>query len=428
MWVVLFVLLAALGVGLLGWWSRRRIALACPPQDLQRPLEPSSFTVLEAPPGDPGVPKSPRLEDQPEAWRDGMAGFGRTLQTLGVDHITFIHGTFVGNDPMSVSSTLQTLAPGFDWDTRLGPLLKGTTNLVFKDHGNFTPAYVQLAEAALGIPAHLFVWGSENHHLSRVRGAIDLVAELQRRGPRRPLLIGHSHGGQVIALACQILARCAHVPPLLELCGVESPASELPAKGVDAVTLGTPPRYGWPRHPGVRALHVVNHRGSSPQAGHWSGVLTTQDGDYVQQWGVEGSDSPSPSAPVRALNRALDPLLGPGHDPTRWRQALAHRRRVHDGGHTLLVDYGDRGRTPNLFRTNLGHATYTRQREMYRLFALVAPRLSPSAPTLTLPGVRLTFPWPQFSGPPAPRVLHRCPKAQFPTSKSPGHSGAAGDF
>ncbi|MEM1025949.1 MAG: hypothetical protein AAGD10_17510 [Myxococcota bacterium] len=402
------LLVLLLGAGLL--WRRSRKPLVCPPQDLTQSLPPSAFTLVPSPPGDEGTPKSPKLADQPEDWRAGMAGFGRRFRELGIDHIVFIHGTFVGNDPISVSSTLKTLAPSIDWSARVGPLLKGTTNLVFKDHGNFTPAYVRLAEEALQVPAHLFVWGSENHHLSRLRGALALIEDLQSRGPRRPLLIGHSHGGQVIALACQLLTECSHGPGLLEVCDANPPGLSLPRGGVDVVTLGTPPRYGWPRHPGVRPLHIVNHRGSGAEAGHWSGVLTTQDGDYVQQWGIEGSDTPSPSAPDRALNRALDRLLGPGHDPARWREALSHRRRVHDGGHTLLVDYGDRGRAPNLFRTNLGHATYTRQREMFRLFALVEPRLMPSA-SLTLRGLRLTLPRPHFSGPPAPRVLHRCPKA-----------------
>ena len=259
---------------------------------------------------------------------------------------------------------------------------------------------MELFGAATRLPCSLFVWSSENTHTARLSAAVRLVGHLAERfeghraseGGRRALLVGHSHAGQVFALALQLVHAVEHAPLLLDVAErlgedrdwLSLHLERLRELELEVVTMGTPVRYGWPRESQARLLHIVNHRGAEPVGGRLDGVRSTRDGDYVQQWGVAGSDLPAPSPQLRQLNGILDEALGPGCAPRIWLDNLRHRRRVHHGGHTLLVDYRDddpRGR-PNFLATNFGHSVYTRRRSMEFLTAAIAgalpvPRTTP---------------------------------------------------
>jgi hypothetical protein len=130
---------------------------------------------------------------------------------------------------------------------------------------------------------------------------------------------------------------------------------------LDIATFGMPPRYGFATNSRCRALHVVNHRGEEPHAGSLTGVLHTEHGDYVQQWGIAGSDLPPNTAKERELAVRLDALLGAGSDVKAWLQHVRHRTRVSQHGFSYLVDYGDRsvGKMPNCLGTCFGHGVYT---------------------------------------------------------------------
>jgi hypothetical protein len=211
----------------------------------------------------------------------------------------------------------------------------------------------------------------------------------------RVLLAGHSHGGQLFALLSQLAARVSGHEDLLlaahargeDVGALEEHLELLRRCAVDAVTFGTPPRYGWARGAGFRVLHVVNHRGAAPRSGSLRGLLHTARGDYVHQIGVPGSDFPAPTAADRALNDRLDRVLGAGTDLRVLLRNVARGMRVAPHGHTVLVDYGDAapGRVlPNFLATGLGHAAYTRGDAMLfhaRLVAdhFYAPRESPDS-------------------------------------------------
>ena len=81
----------------------------------------------------------------------------------------------------------------------------------------------------------------------------------------------------------------------------------------------------------------------------------------------------------RELNQRLDAILGPGSDARAWREHMRHRRRIHDGGHTCLVDYGDRapGLMPNCLSTLFGHGVYTTTAAMLFNLRLVTDKLYP---------------------------------------------------
>ena len=364
--------------------DRRAVAarVECPPQryDTRAAVGSYAHATIDVEPRP--HPKSDRLEDQPADWRRIMRSLGHRLTDAGIAEVTFVHGTFVGTDPFSLLGSIRELSPRVDASIvdRLGLLLKGASDRLARDRGNFHRGYVDLFGGAVDRPCSLFVWSSENSHTARLRAAVRLahhlvakVDALSEPNAPRLLLVGHSHAGQVFALLLQLLTDCRHAPDLVRIAGQLGEdvdwlllhLDRLRKLQIDVVTFGTPVRYGWPARSREQLLHIVNHRGDEPTAGRLDGVPTTRDGDYIQQWGIAGSDLPATTAALRALNGQLDEQLGPGHAPRTWIELLERRKRVHDGGFTLLVDYRDASaRGPNCFQTNFGHAVYTRRSNM----------------------------------------------------------------
>jgi pimeloyl-ACP methyl ester carboxylesterase len=252
-------------------------------------------------------------------------------------------------------------------------LSKIPSDRMLRDLGNYTAEYVALFEKSLGggIPATRFLWSSANHHIARLRAAADLLRLLASAelGRTRVLLLGHSHGGQVLALLTQLVYPAKTAPALWAALGeIGEPLEELMELArkvararLDVATFGMPPRYGFATGPRCRAMHVVNHRGEEPRASSLGGVLYTEGGDYVQQWGIAGSDLPPATAKEREVAARLDALLGAGSDVKAWLQHVRHRARVSQHGFSYLVDYGDRGvgGMPNFLGTCFGHGVYT---------------------------------------------------------------------
>lgn len=360
----------------IAWWLRLRQRPApCLPQQYELAPLTGTFALRALEPLPPIVRESPVLEAQSPAWRAAMETAGNRLRRAGVRQVVFVHGTFVGHDPTLMLSALQgplsALGPGLL--PTLQRLSKSSSDRVLGDLGNYTAEYVSLFQGALGggIPATRFLWSSANHHLARLRAAADLLRFLAgaRLGRARALLLGHSHGGQVLALLTQLVYPAKTAPALWAALGeLGEPLDELKELArtvararLDVATFGMPPRYGFATGPRCRALHVVNHRGEEPRAGALGGVLYTEGGDYVQQWGIAGSDLPPATAKERELAARLDALLGAGSDVKAWLQHVRHRARVSQHGFSYLVDYGDRGAggMPNFLGTFFGHGVYT---------------------------------------------------------------------
>ena len=394
-------------------WRRSRLQkpeahapfpLPCPPQvyttdETARPAGPVVWETFER--SGPSAATSWRYEDQPALWREALAVLGMRLETWGVVHIALVHGTFMGDDPFSIAGTVRALVPGLRPETEhaVSKLARSASRQVLRDHGNFLAEYAELLGRGLAssIRVERFSWSAGNYHLARLEAAIELtryldtsLGRLSQETPARVLLVGHSHAGQVFALLVQMLAEVEHVPELFavaEESGADIPLlrerlGRLRSFGLDVVTLGTPPRYGWPLWPGYRLLHIINHRGSAPTAGSIRGLLHTTDGDYIQQWGIAGSDLPAADAKARKLNLRLDAILGVGADTKAWRGHVRAKVRVPAYGKTLLVDYRDGNRLkPNAVDTFFGHAVYTRKRVMLFNFELIAEHLYPALPS-----------------------------------------------
>ncbi len=133
------------------------------------------------------------------------------------------------------------------------------------------------------------------------------------------------------------------------------------------MTFGTPVRYGWDSSGYSRLLHFIYHRPvdglpnyRAPFPPKLERVLTAADGDYVQQFGIAGTNLvPSPFTWRSWLaDSRLNELLQPGLRRTDLVERLQAGVRVPAEGSTLLVDYGPPA--GNIGRHVAGHAVYTR--------------------------------------------------------------------
>ncbi|MHC4960171.1 MAG: hypothetical protein ACYTGN_17595, partial [Planctomycetota bacterium] len=310
----------------------------------------------------PGVPVH-FLRPEP-----GAPAAGEAYRAAGVAAIYLVHGTFVGTDASGLIGELSRFAPGAG--ARLRRWWKRTVDRVAGDAANYTEEYARALEAAVGIPVRLFLWSSENHHLGRSRAAVRLLDELAGIGDGRVLLWGHSHGGNVLALASNLLGGDpASRREFLRAARINIREPAWPRATLDMVTFGTPVRYGWDTNGYGKLLHVIHHRPVPGLPDYQARfppdpreVAAGEGGDHVQQFGIAGTNFPPSIFQWRSwrADRRLNGLLQPG---LRARDLLARLKRgvrVPDEGETLLVDYGEP--EPGIREHVAGHAVYTYQR------------------------------------------------------------------
>lgn len=323
-------------------------------------------------------------EGQSPQWRERMHRVGSAMSKENLKHVYFVHGTFAGHDPWGIVETLKIIYPSIpktlaETANRLSK--KGVDQLI-KDSGNFTKEYVDIFRAAINhqITCELFHWSSANHHIARLKGAVNLLYSMADRiqhfsSSDRLLLVGHSHAGQMFALITVMATWDFASRSLVKIAGE---AGEDPAKiwraleqvnklTIDYVTLGTPPSYAWADSGYYRLLNIINHRGNTFLAGSLKGLLTTKSGDYIQQLGILGSDLIAATAHERRLNRKLDEILGEGSNIRLWSDLIKHKMRVPPHGRTFLVNYGDNAAVPNFHQTFFGHGIYTKYHAMLYL-------------------------------------------------------------
>lgn len=325
-----------------------------------------------------------------------MDAVGRALSESGVSAVYLAHGTFVGGDTLGIFAGLGRVFPSIG---ALAPrLVKRLVDRLTGELGNYTGEFAQCFETAINrpdrphIPVRRFPWSGENHHLGRADGAVRLIEELAARREEhggRILLWGHSHAGNIFALASHLLSgdrraidaffeaaeiyytwpvfNCVDIPVWARMRQllVSNPAP-LGSSVLDMVTFGTPIRYGWNAAGHGKLLHFVNRRPAERLPEYRAvfpprldDVMMAADGDYVQQLGIAGTNFP-PSVLAwrsRLADRRLHALFERGLPAAKQRERFAAGAIVPDAGTTLLVDYGplDGG----LARHMAGHALYT---------------------------------------------------------------------
>ncbi|MBC8351434.1 MAG: hypothetical protein H8E66_05575 [Planctomycetes bacterium] len=325
-----------------------------------------------------------------------MQAVGRALRAADVRAIYLVHGSFVGADAFGLFSEVARVSSAAAEPLRR--LQKQLLDAIAKDAGNYTVAFAREFESALSIdddaplPVRLFNWSSENHHIGRADGAIHLIADSRDSAPSggRVLVWGHSHGGNVLALITNLLGGDARLrrkffhacrsyyrwpglnrvdlpewPRVQRM--LEDEAVLARSSGLDLVTFGTPVRYGWDAGGYGKLLHFIHHRpvpGKDPTVAEFpreaEDVFTAKFGDYVQQFGIAGTNfAPAAWAWRAALaDVRLGRLLQPGIRKRKLLERLKVGTRSHDEGTNLLVDYGlPEG---HVGQHLAGHAVYTR--------------------------------------------------------------------
>ena len=332
-------------------------------------------------------------------WQKAMREYGDILAKHNVRQVFFVHGTFAGDDPFGISKIFKHLPDRLVTNSRNH--IKKTTDKWTGDGGNYTEGYV--IEFCTAVSNNLcsndsrFTWSSGNTHEDRLLGAIELAKHIANtinagkvRANETILLLGHSHGGQLFALLTHFLEDGKMANQLYEFINIHyGPQSEIQLKtdidtiksvNLDFVTFGTPVRYTWGRYEKFRLMPVINHRNNS----ELSGVPTIRDGDYVQQWGVDGTDVLTPGKPPRekelskTLNSpGLDLLaaLTSSKDNSRSLPKYEDCTVVHEN---VLVNYGDNLPSPDPVVSQqklIGHAVYTTEQTMLFNVGLIVQSL-----------------------------------------------------
>jgi hypothetical protein len=321
---------------------------------------------------------------------------GKKLSDNKVREVYFVHGTFVGKDPLGFFNLLSKVVPemsliqkGIDVFEKIAG--ENIPDLILGDVGNYTEEYVADFSANIGhglsSPANRFIWSSGNYHRARLDATLELAVVLAEtiakqgiKADERILLIGHSHAGQVFALLTQFLANTLMSNALLNhlrinphksitLEQLDSALQNIRTPNLDIVTFGTPVRYTWGKYPKFRLLPVINHRHDS----ELDGVQTIRDGDYVQQWGVEGTDT-SPQTNLIEENELSAIIQDRGNDIKAFLASYKdHSRRFpkHADGtpvtENVYVDYKDNKETLNplyCVENVFGHGVYTTKKAM----------------------------------------------------------------
>ena len=327
-------------------------------------------------------------------WNEEMADAGQAVSQNGIRHIIFTHGTFAGDDPFGMNKMIDDAVSALPLPLRLPALFnrrkftKKVANSLFRDVGNFTDDYIDIFANGVNndLRCRPFIWSGRNNHIARLRAAVRLCNMLAKNynPDSKTLLIGHSHAGQVFALITQLLEQGKQATKLLDIIADIPDSPELNIANfsqtlktiadieLDIVTLGMPVRYHWGSKlnkatgkPRYRLLCVINDRDNDV---HLSGLLFSKDGDYVQQFGKDGTDLPVLNPQEHALNERLDQILPEvknQEDPYARQHPLDHLENT--VSETVLVDYKDDTHNqlwPNFISSAFGHGVYTKEEAM----------------------------------------------------------------
>lgn len=334
--------------------------------------------------------------------------------SLRLRRVILVHGTFMGNDPIAAATTLTRIAGSVPaMQSALESLAssirnntKPITDRMAGDVGNYTDEFRDRFQNLVGddplIELLQPTWSGQNHHLARADLAVRLLcrlADLQPAPDQRVLLWGHSHAGNAFAILTNLLANeRSSVQRFFTAAGTQGPhwarAREILANSatphpwaasVLIAAFATPVRYGWDLTGCASLLHILHHCCDEDHsittkplfpAYSVTDLVTARYGDWVQAFGIAGTDTQPPivtDAHVRMSEFLESGLPEPKHEldtrliiPERVRDLCARLKtgtRCHADGKNLLVCYEPCGRRNTLNlpieQTMFGHGVAT---------------------------------------------------------------------
>ena len=149
----------------------------------KRPTAPEPSLPIEtvdgeaSPKAEPArVTFTPLASEGMAEWVLAMKAVGDRMQHAGVQLVVFVHGSFVGDDPLAVARVVEEAAPAFpDIARALRGFTRTQISRLLGDLSNFSTDYIETFAAATGIDAIDHTWSGENHHAARVQGAVRLA-------------------------------------------------------------------------------------------------------------------------------------------------------------------------------------------------------------------------------------------------------------
>ena len=335
-----------------------------------------------------------------EEWFDSMKSIANCLIQSSVKKIYFIHGTFTGEDALGVIGFIEPFLPkniaGILINEKLKSMVKRSKDILYKDMANFTQPYLNLCNDGFAkqLECELFIWSSGNYHLARLSGALKLLNSIANdirqevvKPNERILFLNHSHAGQLCCIITQLLENKEPAKELFEIIkqiktyNINDIINDLKLiKNIklDFITLGTPIRYEWGICDNYRLMAIVNNRSPININGIWS----NRDGDYIQHYGITGTDLIPPPG-IISLNDKLDSILDEGRNRSIALKALKEKEiktpiniKKEDIGLNIFVDYQDHFPNPLIFdnvlfpmpllalRSKFGHGVYTSKKTM----------------------------------------------------------------
>lgn len=366
---------------------------------------------------------------------DGDAtDFERLHIEFGVNHVVLVHGTFMGDDPFAVAETLNAIGgstsllqkPLESLAETLKEKVKPLTDGITGDVGNFGDDFRNLFQQLVGddpvINLMQPTWTGQNHHFARADLAVRLLCHIDQLQPtfdESVLLWGHSHAGNGFAILTNLLAneptsveaffRAADqdLPHWRQAEKIlkHAPSPHPLARCVRIAAFGTPVRYGWDASGCRDLVHVLHHRGQQPEDSittrpmfpphSVSSMMTAEYGDWVQAFGISGTDvaAPTSSTVNQRMGEVLETgLEAPEHGldtkflaPARVRDLCARWKtgtRCHATGRNLLLDYEPSGRKTKLGfpieQSLCGHGVATTTNWLPAHLALVMESLTTS--------------------------------------------------
>jgi hypothetical protein len=179
--VVLVLTLCAFAAGYALATIRKRPAMPAP----SLPIE--TVDGEASPKAEPArVTFTPLASEGMEEWGLAMKAVGERMRHAGVRLVVFVHGSFVGDDPLAVARVVEEAAPAFpDIARALRGFTRTQVSRLLGDLSNFSPDYIQTFAAATGIDAIDHTWSGENHHAARVQGAVRLARAMVLHGAAR---------------------------------------------------------------------------------------------------------------------------------------------------------------------------------------------------------------------------------------------------
>ena len=346
---------------------------------------------------------TPKLADFSNAvdTAESLSAARQQFSKACIERIILVHGTMVGTDSLGWYSHWERGVPWLSRKLKQG--YKQLVDTLSRDRGNYDERFASAFQKGMNgtdpresISVERLDWTGENHHLGRADAAVKLCHLLldSHEANERLMLWGHSHAGNVFAIATQLLqastagnrrllSRFFHTTSffhdstgridiarwrrLQKRLAEYSERSEV-FSPVEIITFGTPLRYGWPKSQEGRLQHFVNHKPQNPNqlfrgrwpanSKQWIRAMKGEDGDFIQLAFIAGSDFPPAywSRSAYRANRWLSRLFEHNFRNSDRLANLKKALRVSQQGHATLVDYAS---VDSRARECCGHAVYT---------------------------------------------------------------------